>query len=124
MTWQDVAAVLYAQCALEETLHQVAPGSEEHHDDAKAYPAGDAQAMSLSVIGDVTDDEGGDDDEDASADATFPTLARTDARKELVLAEERTAAVSTSVVGPEEDEDAQRRSESVHRRQSTRMPAR
>ncbi len=56
----------------------------------------------------IADDDGCDDHEDATTDAAFPTLRRTDARKQLVLAEKRTAAISTRIIGPEEDEDAQR----------------
>ncbi len=64
--------------------------------------------MSLTVVGQIADDDGCNDDEDATSDAAFPTLGWTDAWKQLVLAEERTAAVSTRIVGPEEDEYAQR----------------
>ena len=64
--------------------------------------------MSLAIVGNVTDDDGCDNHEDATTDAAFPTLCWTDARKQLVLAEQRTAAISTSIIGPEEDEYAQR----------------
>lgn len=107
MAWQDGAAVLYAQRALEETFYQVAPGTEEGYYHSEAHPAWNAQAMGCTVIGNVTDDDGCDNHEDAATDAAFPTLSRTDARKQLVLAEKRAAAVGTRIVRPEEDEDAQ-----------------
>ena len=64
--------------------------------------------MSLAIVGNVTDDDGCDNDEDTTTDAAFPTLRRTDARKQLMLAEKRTAALSTRIIGPQEDEYAQR----------------
>ena len=64
--------------------------------------------MGCTIIGNVTDDDGCDNHEDAAADAALPTLCRTDAGKQLVFAEKRTAAVGTRIIGPEEDEDAQR----------------
>ena len=109
MTRQNIAAVLHAEGTLEETLHQVAPGAEEYDDESQTYPSCDAQGVSrLAIIGEVSHDGSHDDDEDATAYASFPTLARTDAREELVLAKQRTAAIGTRVIGPEEDEHAQR----------------
>ena len=35
---QDVAAVLDAEGALEEALHEVAPGAEDHHHQSEPYP--------------------------------------------------------------------------------------
>lgn len=107
MAWQDGAAILYPQRTLEETLYQVAPGAEEGYNHSETYPAWNAQAMGCTVIGNVTDDDGCDNHENATADAAFPTLSRTDAGKQLVLAEKRAAAVGTRIVRPEEDEDAQ-----------------
>ena len=43
----------------------------------------------------------------ASAYAAFPTLGWTDARKEFMLAEKRTAATGTCIIGPEENENTQ-----------------
>lgn len=87
MAGQDVAAVFHTQCALEETLHQVAPGAEEHHDESQTYPSGNAEGMNRTFgVGDIADDAGNNQYEDATADTAFPTLARTDAGEELVLA--------------------------------------
>ena len=108
MSWQDGAAILYAQRALEETFYQVAPGAEEGYYHSEAHPAWNAQAMGCTVIGNVTDDDGCDNHENAAADAALPTLCRTDAGKQLVFAEKRTAAIGTGIIGPEENENAQR----------------
>ena len=39
MAWEDVAAVLDAELALDEALHEVAPSAEEDDDEGKAEPA-------------------------------------------------------------------------------------
>ena len=104
MSRKDGAAVFHSEGTLEETLYQIAPGAEECNYQSQTYPFLNAQAMSCSVVCQIADDDGCDDDEDAA----FPALGWADAWKQLVLAEERTAAVGTRVVGPEEDEDAQR----------------
>jgi hypothetical protein len=80
----------------------------EGYNHSKTHPARNAQAMGCTIIGNVTDDDGCDNHENAAADAALPTLCRTDAGKQLVFAEKRTAAVGTRIVGPKEDEDAQR----------------
>ena len=108
MSRKDGAAVFHSEGTLEETLYQIAPGAEECNYQSQTYPFLNAQAMSCSVVCQIADDDGCDDDEDAASDAAFPALGWADAWKQLVLAEERTAAVGTRVVGPEEDEDAQR----------------
>ena len=51
-------------------------------------------------IGKIADEACHDQYEDTASDAPFPAFSRTDAREELVSAEERTADVSPRVVCP------------------------
>ena len=79
MTRQNIATVLHAEGTLEETFHQVAPGAEEYDDESQTYPSCDAQGVSrLAIIGEVSHDGSHDDDEDATAYASFllPGLMR------------------------------------------------
>ena len=69
MAWQDGSAILHTQRTLEETLYQVAPGAEEGYNHSKTHPAWNAQAMGCTIIGNVTDDDGCDNHENAAADA-------------------------------------------------------
>ena len=107
MSWQQCAAVLYSQSAFEETLYQVAPCSEEHDNQAQSHPSGNAESVSLAVICQVTNHGSCNQNEYTSAYASFPTLGRTDAWEEFMLAEERTAAVGSGIVCPKEYENTQ-----------------
>ena len=108
MSRKNGATVLHSQGTFEETFYQIAPGAEERNYQSQAYPSWNAQAMSCTVVCQIADDDGSNDDEDATSDTAFPTLGWTDTWKQLVFAEELTATVGTRIVGPEEDEDAQR----------------
>ena len=87
MSGQDVAAVLDAECAFEERLHQVAQGAENHHHQSQSDQDGDGDAVGV-VCGEVSYDGGRHNDEDGATDASFPTLPWRYAGEELVLPEE------------------------------------
>ena len=64
--------------------------------------------MGFAIVGNIADNACCYQYEYTSAYAAFPTLGWTDARKELMLAKKRTAAIGTGIIGPEENENAQR----------------
>ena len=108
MTGQNIAAVLDADGALEQTLDQVAPSAEHHYDDGQTEPLPDVEQVAcIAVVDQIADDAGRNDGNHATADAALPGLARRDAGEELVLTDERTDAVSARIVAPQQDEDAQ-----------------
>ena len=108
MSWQDVATILYSEGTLEEAFYQIAPCAEEYHNQTSTFPTETAETVGFAIVGNIADDTCCYQYEYASAYATFPTLGWTDARKELMLAEKRTAAIGTGIIGPEENENAQR----------------
>ena len=116
MTWQDIAAVLYTEGALEETLHKVAPGAKHHHGKTKTHPLPHSHTCGIHIItvSEIPHQRRGSQHEDATTDAALPTLSRTNARKEFVLAEERTAAICAGVVDPQEDKHAQGQGLYIH----------
>ena len=107
MSRQNVARVLNAYGALEERLYKVAPCSEEHDNQAQSHPSGNAESVSLAVICQVTNHGSCNQNEYTSAYTSFPTLGRTDAWEEFMLAEKRTAAVGSGIVCPKEYENTQ-----------------
>ena len=112
MTGQNVAAVLNADGTLEERFHQVAPGAEDADHESEAEPEGERGMQGengriLVVTNEIPDDGCGYEHEEAAADAAFPALARRNAGEQLVLAQQRTAAVGAGVAHPKEDEDGE-----------------
>ena len=55
-------------------------------------------------IGEISDNSSNNQYEESTSYASFPTLLRTDTWEEFMLAEERTAEISTCVICPKEDE--------------------
>ena len=87
MTGKDVATVLYAKGALEKTFNKVAPSAENHYCQSKSYPLKNGELKVVDSVGlcKIPCKYRGSDDKHSASYATFPTLARTDARKQLVL---------------------------------------
>ena len=113
MTGQDVARILDADGALEERLNKVAPCAEEHNHQAQTHPLRYAEGQFRSAVVQrrclvETNACCNSEYKDAASDASFPALARTNTWEEFVLAEERTAEVSASIVCPKENKHAKR----------------
>ena len=84
---QYVAAVFYAECALEERLYKVAPCAEEHYHQAETHPRGDGECVAaLAAVGKVAYKGCNGEHKQSASDASFPTLAWADAWKEFVTA--------------------------------------
>ena len=106
MSWQDFSAVLDAQLSLDQTLHKVAPRSEDADNGSESHPLGKRKSVC-----EIPYCCSGNERDDAAANASYPRLMGGDARKELVgdvTSEERAYEVSTGVVGPKTDEDGKR----------------
>ena len=101
MSWQYITAILDTECTLEKTLNKVAPCSEDHYDESETYPCRNAQHVRCSTdVCKVADDTCYNENENTATNASFPTLLRTDTWEEFVLAEERTAEISTCIICP------------------------
>ena len=108
MSGQQVAAVLDAESTLEEALHKVAQRAEDHYYESESHPCRHAQLVfHVAVVGPPADESRHNQHQHASANGSFPALARTYPWEELMPAKQRAAAVGSRVVGPQEYEYAQ-----------------
>ena len=84
VSWEDVAAVLDADGALEEALHEVAPRSEDADHQSKSEPLDERENGRVegrlcgigSLLVEPIDGAGCDEHEDASSDASLPRFPR------------------------------------------------